>query len=69
MARSLAVQLQFVEIKEPKDLDSAFSQMTIKGELAPSLSAGGALLALISEYGVAELAARSRLPAIHFDRS
>jgi putative ABC transport system substrate-binding protein len=66
VARSLAVQLQFVEIKEPKDLDSAFSQMT-KGRAGAVLIRGGALLA-DQRIRIAELAARSRLPAIHFDR-
>ena len=65
-ARSLGVQLQVVEIGEPKDLDGAFSQMT-KGRAGDVLIRGGALLA-DQRIRIAELAARSRLPAIHFDR-
>jgi putative ABC transport system substrate-binding protein len=38
VARSLGVQLQVVDIGEPKDLDSAFSQMT-KGRAGASFSA------------------------------
>ena len=66
LARSLGVQLQSVEIGEPKDLDSAFSQMT-KGRAGAVLIRGGALLS-DQRIRIAELAARSRLPAIHFDR-
>src|SRR5262249_29250729 len=66
-ARSLGVQLQVVEIGEPKDLDSAFSQMT-KGRAGAVLIRGGALLS-DQRIRIADLAARSRLPAIYWDRS
>jgi putative ABC transport system substrate-binding protein len=65
-ARSLGVQLQVVEIGEPKDLDGAFSQMT-KGRAGAVLIRGGALLS-DQRIRIAELAAQSRLPAIHWDR-
>jgi putative ABC transport system substrate-binding protein len=66
VARSLGVQLQLVEIGEPKELDGAFSQMT-KARAGAILIRGGALLS-DQRIRIAELAARSRLPAIHWDR-
>jgi putative ABC transport system substrate-binding protein len=66
LARSLGVDLQSVEIGEPKDLDGAFSQMT-KSRADAVLIRGGALLS-DQRIRIAELAARSRLPAIHFDQ-
>jgi putative ABC transport system substrate-binding protein len=66
VARSLGVQLQVVEIGEPKDLDSAFSQMT-KGRAGAVLIRGGALLS-DQRIRIAELAARNRLPSIHWER-
>jgi putative ABC transport system substrate-binding protein len=66
LARSLGVQLQIVDIGEPKDLDGAFSQMT-KARADAVLLRGGALLS-DQRIRIAELAARSRLPAIHFDQ-
>jgi putative ABC transport system substrate-binding protein len=66
VARSLGVQLQFVEIAEPKDLDSAFSQMT-KGRAGAVLIQGGALLS-DQRIRIVELSARSRLPTIYWDR-
>jgi putative ABC transport system substrate-binding protein len=66
VARSLNVQLQSVEIGEPKDLDSAFSQMT-KARAGAVLLRGNALLS-DQRIRIAELAARSRLPAIYWDR-
>ena len=65
LARSLGVQLQSVEIGEPKDLEGAFSQMT-KARADAVLLRGGALLS-DQRIRIAELAARNRLPAIHFD--
>jgi putative tryptophan/tyrosine transport system substrate-binding protein len=66
VARSLGVQLQVVEIGEPKDLDSAFSQM-IKGRAGAVLIRGGALLS-DQRIRIADLAVRSRLPSIFWDR-
>jgi putative ABC transport system substrate-binding protein len=66
VARSLGVQLQFVEIGEPKDLDGAFLQMT-KARAGAVLIGGGALTS-DQRIRIAELAARSRLPSIHWDR-
>jgi putative ABC transport system substrate-binding protein len=66
VARSLGVQLQVVEIGEPKDLDSAFSKM-IKGRAGAVLIRGGALLS-DQRIRIADLAVRSRLPSIFWDR-
>ena len=66
LARSLGVQLQSIEIGEPKDLEGAFSQIT-KARAGAVLIRGGALLS-DQRIRIAELAARNRLPAIHFDR-
>ena len=65
VARSLGVQLQVVDIGEPKDLDGAFSQMT-KGRADAVLLRGGALLT-DQRIRIAELAARNRLPTIRWD--
>ena len=65
MARSLGVQLQIVDIGEPKDLDGAFSQIT-KGRADAVLLRGGALLT-DQRIRIAELAARNRLPTIRWD--
>ena len=66
VARSLGVQLQVVEIGEPKDLDGAFAQMT-KGRAGAVLLRGGALLT-DQRIRIAELAVRNRLPSIYWDR-
>ena len=63
-ARSLGVRLQNIEIGEPKDLDSAFLQMT-KGRAGAVLIRGGALLT-DQRVRIAELAARNRLPSIRW---
>jgi putative ABC transport system substrate-binding protein len=65
VARSLGVQLQVVDIGEPKDLDGAFSQMT-KGRADAVLLRGGALLT-DQRIRIAELAVRNRLPTIRWD--
>ena len=65
VARSLGVQLQVVDIGEPKDLDGAFSQIT-KGRADAVLLRGGALLT-DQRIRIAELAARNRLPTIRWD--
>ena len=62
-AKALALQLQILEARDPKDFESAFSAMTEKG--------AGALLvlsdAMLNAYRerIANLAAKSRMPAIY----
>jgi putative tryptophan/tyrosine transport system substrate-binding protein len=62
-ARSLGVQLQFLEARDPNEFDGAFAAMVKER--------AGALLvlsdAMLNSYGtrVADLAARSRLPAAY----
>jgi putative ABC transport system substrate-binding protein len=65
-ARALRVRLQFVEAKDPPDIDRAFSDMT--------RAHAGALIVLLSNMFFAErrrlvdLAAKYRLPAVYQSR-
>jgi putative ABC transport system substrate-binding protein len=62
-ARSLGVQLQFVEARVPDDLAKAFSVMT-KARAGGVLALGGSVF-FDARSRIVELAARSRLPAIY----
>lgn len=62
-ARGLGLSLQFYEVREPKELESAFTAMT-------KARAGGLLVltqpfAFVQARRIAELAATSRLPAVY----
>jgi putative ABC transport system substrate-binding protein len=62
-ARTLGVQLQLLEIRSPNELDRAFSAMT--KERAGALFVPGDAMLLVHRTQIAELAARSRLPALY----
>jgi len=62
-ARSLGMQVQFVEARVPADLAKAFSAMT-KGRAGGVLALGGAVF-FDARSRIVELAARSRLPTIY----
>ena len=66
-ARSLKVQLQLQEVRDPKDLDSAFSAMTRGRPNALFVLADPMLSTYQSR--IAELAVRGRLPTIYWLRS
>ena len=60
-ARSLGLQLQTVEVREPSDLEHAVTTITRGGAEAFTVAGAGASVFLPSR--LAELASRSRLPA------
>jgi putative ABC transport system substrate-binding protein len=62
-ARSLGMQLQFVEARVPGDLAKAFPAMT-KARAGGVVVLGGSVF-FAARTQIAELAARSRLPAIY----
>ena len=62
-ARSLGMQLQFVEAQVPGDLAKAFLTMT-KARAGGVVALGGSMF-FAERSQIAELAARSRLPAIY----
>jgi putative ABC transport system substrate-binding protein len=61
-ARGLGVQLQIVKVSEPNDLENAFSTM-IKGRANGLIPLAGANFTYRGQ--IADLAAKSRLPAIY----
>ena len=60
-ARSLGLQLQTVEVREPSDLEHAVTTITRGGAEAFTVAGAGASVFLPSR--LAELASRARLPA------
>jgi putative ABC transport system substrate-binding protein len=64
-ARELGVQLQIVKVSEPNDLENAFSAM-IKGRANGLIPLAGANFTYRGQ--IADLAAKSRLPAIYPNR-
>ena len=62
-ARALGVRVQFVEAKDPADIDRAFSDMT--RSRAGALSVFTGLLFFVERKRLAELAAKNRLPAVY----
>ena len=66
-ARSLKVQLQLQEVRDPKDLDTAFSAMTRGRPNALFVLADPMLSTYRSR--IADLAVRGRLPTIYWLRS
>ena len=65
-ARSLAIEVQAVDVQDPKDLDAAFS--TMAKARAGAVTVMGDPLFLSQQKRVADLALRKRLPSI-FPRS
>jgi putative ABC transport system substrate-binding protein len=62
-ARGLGVQLQFVEVRGPEDIDRAFSEMT--RARADALAVLGWPLADDERRRLVDLAAKNRLPAVY----
>ena len=62
-ARSLGVQLQLVEARDPQEIDSAFAAMT--KERAGALVVLSDAILLNQRRQIAELAAKGRLPAVY----
>ncbi len=62
-ARTLGVKLQILEARKPDDFDRAFSAMTREG--AEALLVLPDALSFVHRTRIADLAARSRLPAIY----
>jgi len=62
-ARALGVRLQFVEAREPADLEAAFSEMT-RGK-AHALTLFPSTMFFNERTRIANLAARNRLPAVY----
>ena len=65
-AQALGVQIQFVEARQPSDLDRAFSDM-IKARAGALTVLPGTML-LVQRRRIVDLAARSRLPAVFPNR-
>jgi putative tryptophan/tyrosine transport system substrate-binding protein len=63
-ARALKVQLQYLDVLDPKDIETAFQKAT-KGRAAGVLPLNSAVLNS-QRIQVVNLATRSRLPAIYF---
>src|SRR5262245_28235135 len=61
-AQRLGVQLQFVEARLPDDLARAFSEMTVARAAALTVLPG--VMSYVQRSRIADLAARSRLPAV-----
>ena len=56
------MQVQLVEVRNPDELDSAFTAMAHKG--AGAVSIVGSTMPFVHRVRIAELAARSRLPTM-----
>jgi putative tryptophan/tyrosine transport system substrate-binding protein len=65
-ARALGVRLQFVEARGPEDFDRAFSDMISAG--ASALTVLPSNLLFNERRRLVDLAAKHRLPAVHFAR-
>ena len=65
-AKALVVQLQYIEVRETKDIETAFRAAS-KGRAEAVLGLGGGLLTSLRTQ-VVELALKSRLPAIYNNR-
>jgi putative tryptophan/tyrosine transport system substrate-binding protein len=66
VARSLGLQLQFREIREPDDLSRAFEAITKAG--AGALIVTGGPFGSANHKRILEFAAKSRLPAMYYRR-
>ena len=66
VARSLGLQLQFQEIKEPDDLNRAFEAIT-KARTGALMVSGGPF-GTANQKRIVEFAVKSRLPAIYYRR-
>ena len=62
-ARTLGVRLQFVEVRGPEDFDKAFSDMT-RARVDALIAWGGSMM-ILERRRIAELVAKSRLPATY----
>ena len=65
-ARSLGLQLQFHDLKEPDDLNRAFDAIT-KARTGALIVTGGPF-GTANQKRIVEFAAKSRLPAIYYSR-
>src|SRR6266511_1177761 len=63
-ARALGVRLQTLEARGPREIDSAFAAMT-RERAGALVILNDAILGLNQGKQIAELAAKSRLPAVH----
>jgi putative ABC transport system substrate-binding protein len=63
-ATGLGIQLQFLEVRDPKDIAPAF--LTASKERASAVLVLASPLLLSRRMEIAELAARSRLPAMYY---
>jgi putative ABC transport system substrate-binding protein len=63
-ARALGVRLQTLEARGPREIDSAFATMT-RERAGALVILNDAILGLNQSKQIAELAAKSRLPAVH----
>ena len=63
-ARALGVRLQILEARGPQEIDSAFAAMT-RERASALVILSDAILGLNQVKQIAELAAKSRLPAVH----
>ena len=63
VAKALAVQLQYIEVREPKDIETAFRAAS-KGRAEAVLALGGGVLNSVRAQLV-KLTAKTRLPAIY----
>ena len=62
-ARALGVQLQYLDVLNPKDIETAFREAS-KGRADAVLVLRGPVL-ILSEHSLSDLAVKSRLPAIY----
>ena len=65
-ADGFGVKVQYLEVREPKDIETAF-RVAGKGRAEAVLAMGGGVLNSLRAQ-IVELAAKSRLPAIYFFR-
>jgi len=65
-ARALALGLQYLEIRDPKDIETAFREAS-KGRADAVLVLGGSVLNS-NRAQVSDLAAKNRLPSMHSQR-
>ena len=63
VARSLSVQLQFLDVKKPEEIANAFSA-AVRGK-AEAVTVGSHAMFVLNRTRIVELAAKSRLPAIY----
>ena len=63
-AGALRIQLQYLDVLDPKDIETAFRDAS-KGRAEAVLFAGGLLYSILSERGLSSLRQSIRLTGIH----